>query len=344
MGKYQFITAFKGKEKNNSAYKLRYDNRAILEKLGYKDCTYYFDKKKNKLADAFGYYLSFIKLLLKFRGDIVVMQYPLADNFFFNFILRSGKLRGVTFTCIIIDIESVRSSANNKLEIKKEIDRLNSFSILIAHNMVMKNWLLENGCKRPVFIIDVFDYLSDKIDPVNVLHKEHSVTTIAFAGNLHKSRFINGLNPGVSCRFLLYGFLKNKFESGNKNVQWMGEFKADEIINIIDADWGLIWDGNETEYLDDKLGKYLRFNTPHKTSLYIVCGLPLIVPVSSAIAAYIKSQRLGICIDKLSDCNDLKITKELYNEYRDNVLKIRTRMLEGLFLYDVLQKATKNNY
>jgi hypothetical protein len=341
MGTYHFITTPKTKEKNNSGFKLRSDNRQILATLGYKDCSYYFDNKKNRLADIAGYYWSFIKLFFRNKEDIIVMQYPLAENFIFNYILKFGKLRGVKFISVVIDINTLRTATKNIELIKKEIESLNSFTALIIHNQVMEKWLIANGCRRPTILIDIFDYLPAK--PFYNLpdKKKNNKTIIAFAGNLHKSIFINKLNPTENCKFLLYGFLKKQFHSANANVQWMGEFKAEELLDIINADWGLIWDGAETEYLDNGLGKYLHYNTPHKTSLYIACGLPIIAPSKSAIGEYIQKHKLGICIDKISDCYNLNVPDEKYDEYKSNIYAIRKRLLNGEFLKEALQKSLK---
>lgn len=338
---YHFITAFKIPDKNNSGFKLRYDNRQILADIGYTDCTYYFKPKRNRLWDEGGFYLSFLKLLFKHKGDVIVMQYPLANSALFNFLLKACKQKGIRLICIVIDIESLRKKVDETIFFKKEVTTFNQFSALIIHNGNMRQWLVDNNCTIPKIEIGLFDYLSKTIDntasAINIIPPPFN--KIAFAGNLQKSKFINKIPFNQQTNFLLYGFLKRAFASSASNVQWMGEYKPEELLTKIQAHWGLIWDGNETEYLDEGMGKYLYYNTPHKTSLYIVCGLPLIVPAKAAIAPYILNNKLGIAINKIEDCFSLSITADEYRILKENVLKVRRKLLEGNYLKSALEQA-----
>ena len=341
MNRYHFITAFNGPEKNNSAFKLRFDNRDILKELGYEDCTYYFKQNRNKLLDKAGFYFSFIKLLFKKRGDVIIMQHPLASNIVFDYLLKTCKRRGIKIIAVIIDIESLRKKEKNPKEQFKEVNTLNQFSAVIVHNNNMGQWLASNGCTNPMIAIELFDYCSKTVDNTKIAISSLAgpFNYIAFAGNLQKSKFIHKLNDSTNTYFLLYGFLKKQFIPVSANVNWMGEYKPEELLNIIQAHWGLIWDGNETTFLDEGMGNYLSYNTPHKTSLYFICGLPVIVPAKSAIAPYILANRLGVVIENIEDCYNISIAANEYKTLKDNVLKVREKLLQGIFLKSALQKA-----
>ncbi|UXZ08780.1 hypothetical protein F1B95_08005 [Clostridium perfringens] len=50
-----------------------------------------------------------------------------------------------------------------------------------------------------------------------------------------------------------------------------------EIVEKIEGDFGLIWDGTSINICDGSFGEYTKFNTPHKLSMYIASEIPVIV-------------------------------------------------------------------
>ncbi|MEI3535629.1 MAG: hypothetical protein V8R16_02480, partial [Bacilli bacterium] len=82
-------------------------------------------------------------------------------------------------------------------------------------------------------------------------------------------------------------------------------------------------------------GKYLKYNNPHKLSLYLAAGLPVIVWSKSAIAKFVIDNNVGICVNNLNEIND-KIKKSNYELIRNNAIKIGEKIRKGYFLNNCL--------
>jgi len=83
------------------------------------------------------------------------------------------------------------------------------------------------------------------------------------------------------------------------------------------------------------------YNNPHKTSLYLLCGLPIIIWDKAAIAAVIKERQLGICISSLEELDGkLKnLSNEDYQKMVNNVAEVREQIISGGFLKVAMDKA-----
>ena len=118
-------------------------------------------------------------------------------------------------------------------------------------------------------------------------------------------------------------------------------FSPDEIAKHIRGSFGLVWNGNSIHECAGHFGQYLLYNNPHKTSLYLLCGLPIIIWDKAAIATVIKERRLGICISSLEEL-DVKLrdlSEEDYQLMVKNVAEIRDRIMSGGFLKSAMEKA-----
>ena len=271
------------------------------------------------------------------KNSIVGIQYPLLSiNNYFRFFIKAARIKNVKFFCIIHDLESLRTGGKDKLLIKKEIDNLSFYNCVIAHNNKMKVWLETNGLKNRIISLEVFDYLGQVSD----LTKKSSISTINFAGNLTKSAFIYSLSEVKNWNFCLYGSNFQPLRNANQqNVQWVGEYGPEEILNRLHDGFGLIWDGENIHKCDEVLGNYLKYNNPHKFSLYIAAGLPVIAPRDSAIGAIIALFEIGILIDSLYDLSDLNITEIQYAQMKANINDLGKKVRDGNFFSTAIDEA-----
>jgi hypothetical protein len=163
--------------------------------------------------------------------------------------------------------------------------------------------------------------------------------TIAFAGNLTKSAFVYQLNELSNWSFNLYGpnFKRESIKGNNSN--WAGEFSPEQVVEELRGDFGLIWDGQSIDRCDDILGNYLRYNNPHKFSLYLAAGLPVIAPHDSAIGKLIKEKNIGVLVTSLRDINDLQIDDQKYSEMKANSIKLSNDVRRGKFFTAALNKV-----
>src|SRR5699024_1209361 len=119
-----------------------------------------------------------------------------------------------------------------------------------------------------------------------------------------------------------------------KSVKYMGQFSPQELPSHLNADFGLVWDGTSVETCEGMYGQYLKYNDPHKFSLYISSGLPVIVWEHAAIADFVRANNIGLTIDSLTNIDSLisSISQTKYMELQSNVKKIAFQMRKGHYL------------
>lgn len=338
--KYQFSIRFQKNTSTSAASKAVLDCSKLFLAKGYIDYSFTVWDNKHKIS----YYLRLLKGILTFlasikKNSIVGVQYPLLSiNNIFRYFIRAARLKNIKFFCIIHDLESLRTGGKNLLLIKKEIDNLHFFDCVIAHNDKMKMWLECNGYKNSILSLGLFDYLASPIKAEYL----PSITTIVFAGNLSKSDFIYSLSAINNWQFTLYGPNFNaQRNTHQQNVAWIGEFNPDEIIDKLEGGFGLIWDGEHIDKCDEVLGNYLKYNNPHKFSLYIAAGLPVIAPKDSAIAVMIEIFDIGVLINSLNDLLNLEINELDYLRMKANINKMSEKVRNGDYFSSAIMEAEK---
>lgn len=135
----------------------------------------------------------------------------------------------------------------------------------------------------------------------------------------------------------------------NKNIEYKGQFDPDAIVSELNSGLGLIWDSDEYEYISGGLGLYQLVNAPHKFSMYIAAGIPVISWSNAAISLYIRKHNLGWSIDSLQELDDLilNITENDLLEKKENVDKFSDYIRNGFglkkALFDLIQKIECND-
>jgi hypothetical protein len=277
------------------------------------------------------------------KGDCLVVQYPLKK--YFSFVCNMAHLRGARVVVLIHDLGSFRRKA---LTVEKEMARLNHADYIIAHNRHMKEWLEEHGSRCPVGTLEIFDYLSEV--PLSSVSCD-GVTPpyrVTYAGALspRKNSFLYKLGDKLqSTRIMLYGkgFEIEKACGANQFV-CQGFVQSDELIATAKGHFGLVWDGDSTTTCSGNFGEYLQYNNPHKTSLYLRCGLPVIIWSKAALANFIRENKVGICIDSLEDLEEVlsKVQKEDYAEMKSQALRIRNKLQSGFYTRLALERAIQS--
>ena len=260
-------------------------------------------------------------------GDIVVFQFPLYARIHI-LLLKLLRKKGVHIVCLITDIEGMRVLDTDMLAKEKRL--LRQFSLFISHNSRMTEWL--RGVVTPAALVEIefFDYLST---PASV-YRQRSLQ-IAFAGNLEKSPFIQHLEQvQATCAnttFLIYGPGYPKHLSFPANTVYKGVFPASELVHQLEGSFGLLWDGGDITNCTGHYGEYLAFNSPHKLSLYIMAGMPLIVPEMSASALLVRQYGIGITIKQLGDLEQAinAISDAEYRQMADNTRSLAKDISNG---------------
>jgi hypothetical protein len=336
--KYQFCIRFNNVDANSAASKAVLDCNKIFSAHGYSDYTFTVGDNSRKP----NYYFHLAKELFLFflavkRNSLVGIQYPLLSiNNVFKYFIAVARFKKVRFFCVVHDIESLRAGGKSLQEIKKEVANLSCYDAIIVHNNFMIKWLRMQGLTKKMVPLDLFDYLTEDRD----ISGAYLSNQIVYAGNLSKSTFIYKLPAVRNKKFVVFGpnFRMDQL-NGSSNVSWGGEFSPSQIPRELVGGFGLIWDGISIDKCDEALGNYLKYNNPHKLSLYIAAGLPVIVPDDAAIAMLVKQLQIGILIGKLQDIDKIDIGESAYQEMKKNVLVLRQKVIKGAFFSSAIQKV-----
>lgn len=312
--------------KRHAGFKAKDDIIQILKTQGYKIHT--ITKGSNTIKT--------IQNILSIKNipkrSHVLVQYPLGNYILKNiFILLMLKSMKIKITILIHDLELLRSKGKIPAS---EIFALNLADFLIVHTEKMKYKLKSVGVNTPTAILQLFDYLVEKTPYENIGFNNK----IVFAGNLKKSSFIKKL-PSIPLKkyhFCLYGLPE---VTSSSNVIYKGSFSPEDLSQI-KGNWGLVWDGDSLESCSSLLGEYLRYIAPHKLSMYLAAGLPVIVWNKSAEAEFIEKNKIGIAIDNLYNLEkELDALSESEIQIlRNNVKKISIKLRNGEMIKGVLEK------
>ncbi|WP_298472619.1 beta-1,6-galactofuranosyltransferase [uncultured Maribacter sp.] len=331
------------KSSNNAASKPKTDCEVVMAKNGFKNLGF---KQTTHASSAIGAIISFFGitkgLLWLPRKSVLAMQYPLSK--FYGYVTNVARIKGCKVILIVHDVKTLMGKTKN---IKKEMQKFSKADVLIVHNDEMKKWFITNGYNGKIVPLYLFDYMSFDTSLETGLIKKNEKYEIVFAGGLgkEKSAFIyemdNFKNRNFALKLYGNGFQKNEVNSENSVIKYQGVFSPDEVVKKIKGNFGLVWNGNSLEECAGDFGKYLLYNNPHKTSLYILCGLPILVWKKAAIAKFITSNKLGIAINTLEEVDEKlrNLSTEEYKEMTDNVAETREKIMDGGFLSKALKKA-----
>ncbi len=273
------------------------------------------------------------------RKSTICIQYPLKK--YYNFIITIAKVKKCKIITVIHDL---RSHRKGKISIKSEIELLNKNNFIISHNLKMTQWLKSNGLKTNIIELDIFDYLGEGT-VAKTTYPSNSIFVIVFAGVLSpsKNNFIyrmDELNPH-NYTFNLYGVGFNKNLVRGTILSHKGVFSADKVISKINGHFGLVWDGDAYEECSGTFGRYLTVNNPHKTSLYLRAGLPIITWNKAAIADFITQNNIGIVISSLEKLEGRlnNLSKEEYNIMQKNCIEIGKKLEDGYYFKNAIRKC-----
>ncbi len=251
-------------------------------------------------------YLHLIALFVRIKAnDTIVLQWPFygrSIKLFVKILVRK-KIRLIL---LLHDINSLRKIEDSETE---EKTLLSYAEKIIIHTNAMKLLMVSNGVDASKMrVLSLFDYLTND----RICKREYS-STIVYAGNLSKSIFLQKIPTDCfNVHFNCYGLPSGVIP---EHLTYKGAF-VPENVSVIEGSWGLVWDGDSVTTCSGNFGEYLKINSPHKTSLYIVAGLPIIIWKYAALAEYVTQNKLGITIESLEELSEAiaSVSKEQYEE------------------------------
>lgn len=296
--------------------------------------TSFLRKLKRKASPR---YLAKLARLLRYREKNCILQYPFYYDKITDRVMKKFAERN-NIILIVHDVDSLRSWEGTSSE--QEIAFLNRMKLLIVHNGRMVEELQRLGVKRPMVELGLFDYLlpeGRQPEADRKLGRE-----IAFAGNLYKSKFLQSREmSALPLQFNLYGlnFLKEKM--GWDNVVYKGSYGSEEIPYQLEGSFGLIWDGESVDTCSGSFGTYMRYNNPHKMSLYIAARLPIITWKEAAIAEFVEGHNIGFSVECLQDIHSRldELSSEEYQSYLKNLDDLQKKVIRGRYTKEAITES-----
>lgn len=325
----KYILGWQDSGKNNGGLKAKSDVEYILSKNNFE----ILPGPKGKLSKLlYPYVLNYKSKRLE--NGVVLIQYPTAKSFQRNAILHGIKKgKNVKIIFLIHDIDSLRFINDNNREnkIKNEVNILNQADGLIVLNDTLLKKLKSLGINKPMVSMGIWDYLN----PIPLKEEVKYEEKICYAGNLLKANFLSKYNQ----KHLLNVFGPNN-SNMSKSVTYHGQFSPNELPAQLNYNFGLVWDGDSVNTCSGDYGTYLKYNDPHKVSLYISSGLPVVIWKEAAVAKFIQQHHVGILIESLSEIDKVlgKISQDDYFQMRRNTFKLAKLMRKGYFLNKSIDK------
>nr|WP_054757860.1 hypothetical protein [Liquorilactobacillus satsumensis] len=247
-------------------------------------------------------------------------------------MLTAKKSSDALVIVLVHDIESVRYE--HYLKLQDELKIFNAVDGLIVLNSKMNVWLKKHGVVVPMVNLEIWDYDNSNCFSEFSRYKR----SICFAGSLDKSVFLNNIN----LKHKMYVFGTNPRHDYPECIEYMGSYSAEILPAHLNYNFGLVWDGTSVETCDGLMGEYLKINNPHKTSLYLSSGIPVIIWARAALADFVLKNKIGLTINSLSELDEKidSISELEYENMHQNAVNIGKRMRDGYYIKKAVSQYT----
>lgn len=268
---------------------------------------------------------------------VVLVQFPIVD--ISGGIYRLNELKDkkhINIICVVHDIEILRRNVRD--DYIEQYNMLRTLAdVWIVHNNKMKDILISKGFSADRIVsLEIFDYLADNSFGV----KKDSGVIVAGNLDIGKSEYIYHLNEISDVKFNLFGANYSDNDDYD-NISYFGTFLPDELIKNLQGKYGLVWDGNSLDTCSGLTGEYLKINNPHKLSLYLAVGLPIIIWDEAAEADFVLKEHVGITVKSLYELSDKlsKVSDSDYENMKYNAQIVGARLRNGEYMTKAIKKA-----
>jgi len=298
------------------------------------------------IRNQLGFWFDWVKVLFTVKkGSIVLIQNPFKRKHLgrFTILKQLKKIKKCNIISLVHDIEELRVSYYRDYSTTEFEFMMGNSDYFIIHNGKMKNYLMEERgfAEGSLVELGIFDYGFDG----DLNYKNTPEADVVIAGNLESQKcpYIYKMS-GLDNRFSLYLYGPN-YEENNQDeyIKYCGSFPSEEVPKVLSGKYGLIWDGDSIHKCTGDTGRYLQYNNPHKTSLYLVSGIPIIIWEKAALANFVKENNLGITINNLEEIKEkiYAISDEEYSGMLSNVKDMSKKLQSGYHLKRALAECEK---
>ena len=315
-------------------------------------CGAGFEKKKIIILDGYSLRCKFKRQLKLARSweniydsidvnSVLLLQHPFGMRHMnrSRILRKLKKEKKIHIISVVHDVEALRKIFDNDY-FKREFSLMIELAdVLIVHNKRMAEYFSKIGIPlNKIVILDIFDYLQQG----KLRHSPSFAKQINIAGNLDvkKSPYIGELGKLKNVESKLYG-PNFDYKINNTNVKYEGCFSPHEIPQKLVSGFGLVWDGTSIESCLGPTGEYLKYNNPHKLSLYLSCGLPVVIWSEAAEAEFVLKHHAGIAVRSLYELNDIFncMTEADYNELTRGARMVADKLRTGQYTQNALNMA-----
>ncbi|HEM5989253.1 TPA: sugar transferase [Streptococcus suis] len=273
------------------------------------------------------------------NNSILILQTPfrIRQAGRYSSLLKLKKKKNVKIISVVHDVELLRyDNPKNRAEF---LETLAVADQLVIHNDSMKQWYINQGVSENRLVtLEIFDYLNNKSSSVETDYSKR----VTIAGNLskEKSPYVYQLGQITNVSFDLLGVNYSPTDK-NSNVNYKGAFPPDEVPHQLTSGFGLVWDGPSIDSCTDVTGEYLRYNNPHKLSLYISSSLPVIIWSEAAEAKFVREYGVGITVSTLYELGEKleMISESEYSQMVENAKSVKSKLQDGYFLKRAIVNA-----
>lgn len=101
----------------------------------------------------------------------------------------------------------------------------------------------------------------------------------------------------------------------------------------------MLWDGESAHGVQGHYGEYMRYNNPHKVSLYAALGLPAVVWEKAALAPWVLERGVGVAIGDLRELADIRerVSAADHARMAARMAGVQAQVTQGYFLRQALR-------
>jgi len=276
------------------------------------------------------------------RASWVVIQLPSSfyDVKIHPILHLITVIRDVRFLFLFHDLSEIQHADDCGMKLNHATKSVIVLSEkIVVHNHEMALWLNQRGVDMAKMIeLGIFDYLYS-----GEFCRRSRLLPVVIAGMISQKKcgYLRDVKKLGNLKFKLYGPCNDRSLLVGDNIEYMGSFSPDELPSHLEGGWGLVWDSQSVRTCEGPTGNYLRYNNPHKASLYLCAHLPLIVWSESALAGFVQENHLGICVSSLHEVKTAldRLSDEDYDEILKHVDTVASALSVGGYTKAAMQKA-----
>lgn len=331
---------------NHAGPKAQRDISMILQSCGWEDFRVFRISSNGAVKKTLGRVLWFVmaqwyRMRLP-RKSVLLLQYPgvsFANNATFCLLNeKDKKKRKYKLIVLVHDLKNFRDGHRCLCPNESRLFAL--ADVVILHNEAMVSAVASCGVVREKLVpLECFDYLAE--GPDEIVRERNAVVNVAGNLSVARSGWMRGVGALKGIRWKMFGAFFEPREYGNGDFEYGGSVTPEVLPEKLADGFGLIWYSEIPESVSGKIIDYIRIINPHKLSLYLRAGLPVIVWDEAAVAPFVRKYGVGISVRELSEIPQRisEIDEESYARMAVSARRLGKGLQQGEFTKKAVDAA-----